>query len=714
MSYIIDTTNPFVSIKLTETGRQQLSLGQLTFSYWSIGDSEINYNREAIVDANPLVPSLSGSSKIFRPFDKQPKIKSFITKIDNNPFIDINAGNMNVIKAVVNNLAEERGFFSETSGVYTTFSADTYTPYNEIINDSVLDGTNILALASTSNISIGDVILIKVGSNDYGNVTPFENATPLPNLWFKVQDKTVSNVTLDRNLPDYSSDSVTSQVIVYRGGETYNSIATGNTTSYWDSGTLMFESNINVTCHDFPIWNMNNIWQENPAGITGLTNTNLYEDLTKFGSYSYLGTMNPYLEYLATSTATTETTSKFNCNGPGLSYPDDISKSISILHFTNNTISNLYGEFFYIDTANGKTLDIYMPDLMYHRRDYASGLGTEQGMRFKASGSTLTIGTSDIQYIQLIEDPTMISSVFTPKVVGKVFPQLKVVVIEDDELVAAMSYKSNRNWTLPELAASIVAPDGVTSTGVLGVGETMYLTYMLENDLGYGLQNSLSCQEYIKLTNNSSSAKDVAFRMAEIDMLPYMRKVESGGYDGLGFYATKFKLVYQIVSDASIRPSSGSWKVYDFTSTAITTGAGETIDPTLLENQSYLVTGFLLTTTANAAATTFDITQTLNMAPNSDPSILQFGDERFFYGNLNTYIGATIFKTLFDIRVTGDFISTTNTTRSKDLTTNPPAIKVSEVGIYDTNKNLVCIGKLSKPIPLSSNNIISLELSIDF
>ena len=117
MSYIIDNTNPFVSIKLTELGRQQLSLGQLTFSYWGIGDSEINYNREAIVDANPSVPSLSGSSKIFRPFDKQPKIKTFITKTDNNPFNVINASNMQVMKAVVNNLAEERGIFSGRSGV---------------------------------------------------------------------------------------------------------------------------------------------------------------------------------------------------------------------------------------------------------------------------------------------------------------------------------------------------------------------------------------------------------------------------------------------------------------------------------------------------------------------------------------------------------------------------------------------------------------------
>jgi hypothetical protein len=46
-----------------------------------------------------------------------------------------------------------------------------------------------------------------------------------------------------------------------------------------------------------------------------------------------------------------------------------------------------------------------------------------------------------------------------------------------------------------------------------------------------------------------------------------MRKIE-GGYDGLGFYADKFKLLYQIVSDENTAP--GAWKSYDYTSTAIT------------------------------------------------------------------------------------------------------------------------------------------------
>ena len=163
------------------------------------------------------------------------------------------------------------------------------------------------------------------------------------------------------------------------------------------------------------------------------------------------------------------------------------------------------------------------------------------------------------------------------------------------------------------------------------------------------------------------------------------------------------------------RPDPSAWKQYDFTTTAITGVAGETIDPKLLENQSPLATGFVLDLLKGNAATTFDLISLLNLPPNVSPEKLQFGDERFFYGNLSTYIGATIYKTIFDIKVnSGEYAATTNSTRSIDTTTNPPNIKVSEVGIYDTDKNLVCIGKLSTPVALANGNTIMLELSMDF
>lgn len=711
MSYIIKSANPFVSIKLTQTGREMLALGKLNFSFWVIGDSEINYDREAIVDANPTDVTLSATSAVFRPFDRQPNIKTFITPNGvTDPFQPINGSVLNVVKAIVNNEATERGFFGHTGSTFTTLTGSTYTPYSTNITNSVFTGGTTFAI-TTTDINVGDVLLIKLANNTIGNIVNNENDRALPNLWYKVQAKEVGYVTVDRNLPNLTSESAISQVIVYRGGEVYDTIATGTTTAYWDSGTLSFDSNINVTCQDVPVWNMNNVWCESVAGITGLTTTNLYEDYTKFGSYRYLGTKNPYLEYLC---QTTGETLSFNCNGPNVSYPDDVSKSISIIHYTNNTISNLYGEFFYTDTINGKYLSLYMPDLMYHRLSGSTGSGTSMGMTFIATGSTQVILNTDIEFIDLIEKPSLISAASSPKVVGRVYPQLKTCVIHDDEIVAATSYKSNRNWTLPELAATLESPSGGTSTGVLDINDTMYLTYVLENTIASGLTTSMSCQEYVKVTNNTSSPKDVAFRINGTDLLPYMRKIESG-YDGYGFYADKFKLVYQMVQDPTDRPDPSAWKVYDFTSTAITVGIGETIDPTLLEIQTPTTTGFILNKLMDNTADTFSIIASLNMPANTQPEMLQFGDERFFYGNLTTYIGATIYKTIFDIRVNASqFDATTNPTRSQDMSTNPPNIKISEVGIYDTDKNLVCIGKLSNPVPLAGGNTIMLELSMDF
>jgi hypothetical protein len=355
-----------------------------------------------------------------------------------------------------------------------------------------------------------------------------------------------------------------------------------------------------------------------------------------------------------------------------------------------------------------------MPDLMYHRSNGTTGSGTTMGMKFIATGTTQLITNTDIQYINLTEDPAFISSASTPQVVGRVFPQLKICVIDDDEIVAATSYKSNRNWTLPPLSASLQAPSGGTSTGVLDVSDTIYLTYALENNTVTGLKTPLPCQEFIKITNDTSGPKDVIFKIFGTDLLTFMRKTELA-YDGYGFYADTFKLMYQIVDNPFDRPLADAWKVVDYTTTAITGIAAQTINPKLLENQSPLVTGFLLDKLKDNVASTYSLNSTLNMPPNLQPNQLQFGDERFFYGNLGTYIGATIYKTIFDVQVPANvFTLTTNPTRSSDSSTNPPNIKVSEVGIYDSTKKLVCIGKLSNPVRLAPGSTITIEVSIDF
>jgi hypothetical protein len=711
MSYIIPNTSPFISTKLTQVGREKLAKGALTFKYWAIGDSEINYDREEEINDAQISSFFSGSTFILRPVDIQPDLKSFITTSSLNPLNEINDSNIYVVKAVVNNEATERGFFSGQTSGYTTLTSTTYSNASQRIQNTFLTGGTSLSGVSTTNISVGDLMLLKLVNQTVVNYTANTNSIAIPNMWYRVQSIGPNTVVVDRNLPNYSGDTNLSELNFYIGGEVYNTIATGNTSAYWDSGTLSFDSDSIVTCSDTPVWNMNNVWCESLAGMTGLTGSSVYEDYTDFGSYRFLGQKNPYLDYLCQTTATTIT---FECNGPNNSYPDEVKKSIGLIHYTNNTISNLYGEFLFIDNENDKTFTLDIPDLLYHRRNYPTGSGTTSGMKFIASGSTQFIGSSDIEYVDLIEDPTFIGAK-TPKAIGRVFPQLKIAIIDDDELVAALSYKSNRNWTLPELSAALIAPTGGTSTGALLVGETMYLTYSLSNESYTGLTTTLPCQNYTKITNTSSSAKDVSFKINDVDLLPYMRKLDKPGYDGLGFNGYKLELVYQVVQNSNDRPLPGSWKKYDFTSTAITTTSNTTIDPTKLELQNPTTNGFVLDSLKQTGSTIFDITQTLSMQTIVGPQTLQFGDERFFYGNVSTYIGATIFKTIFNIQVSSaQYNVTSNPTRSKDLSTNPPDIRVSEIGIYDSDSNLVIIGKLSMPIALTSGRTIICELSLDF
>jgi hypothetical protein len=190
-----------------------------------------------------------------------------------------------------------------------------------------------------------------------------------------------------------------------------------------------------------------------------------------------------------------------------------------------------------------------------------------------------------------------------------------------------------------------------------------------------------------------------------------MRKREDVTYDGYGFFADTFKILAQVVNkNTQPRPIPSNWRVIDFTSTNITGNSGETINPILFQNQNPNITGFIMTGLQYTGATTFNLGSELDMANASYYERLTFGDERLFYGNLRTYIGATIYKSLFNINIDGASISSSS---------NPTYEfgddrYVSEIGILDSSQNLVLVGKLSRPIRISDSTTASIELTIDF
>jgi hypothetical protein len=84
-----------------------------------------------------------------------------------------------------------------------------------------------------------------------------------------------------------------------------------------------------------------------------------------------------------------------------------------------------------------------------------------------------------------------------PSRVGKVFPDLKTIIFDDEEIVAALSYKSNRNWTLPAPSLSLVTPNvcDIDNNDLSNVYEKIFVYnhYLFKDDTIKTIRNKISC-----------------------------------------------------------------------------------------------------------------------------------------------------------------------------------------------------------------------------
>jgi hypothetical protein len=90
---------------------------------------------------------------------------------------------------------------------------------------------------------------------------------------------------------------------------------------------------------------------------------------------------------------------------------------------------------------------------------------------------------------------------------------------------------------------------------------------------------------------------------------------------------------------------------------------------------------------------TYNLDDYIDLTPSNNTEILNFGDEFYFYGNLETDISATIYEMKYLITLgRNQFTSTSNPTWTSGTTSY-----VTEIGLYDTNKDLIVISKLQSP-----------------
>ncbi|MFA5366417.1 MAG: hypothetical protein WC333_00640 [Dehalococcoidia bacterium] len=430
----IDKKDPVVlNIKLTSKGREQLSRGLLDFKYFAIGDSEMDYQFNSEVEAvdDEYTPFYS---QILRPADKNPSLLSFIKKsTTDSEYNEISSIPVTVTPVV--NTVQTLGFFN-ISGNSFSFITDTdhiKQPDVMVLISNVTGGTTLALrkspqyLANVNEPEPGDYLLIK-WTTTYGGDTSgiwTSQYDPKPFLMYKIVDVSgklsTNNLTaiVDRELPNFSgmtsgATGITAGALVF-----YNYVNfSGNTafnqysTDFVNESVLAFLENCQCPTVTFPFWNLSIIFTDEIAGVqSGDTKYVNFDSRIYGGFVSYIQGQSP------------------------------VYKKLGVIHYTNSSPSNTYAEEFGMNDP-AKLPQIYLPTIMWHKKSEAT-----LGLKLSATGSVKSLSGLTTSYYDLADEDG--------NIVGKVFNNLKIFVIEDQELLFAMSYKSNRSWTLPDYTVGV-------------------------------------------------------------------------------------------------------------------------------------------------------------------------------------------------------------------------------------------------------------------
>ena len=548
-------------------------------------------------------------------------------------------------------------------------------------------------------------------------------------LTYRIVDICLGVITLDRNTPNYSyisSGCSYARTLVYppKMTDLYDSVTPIN---HWSTDVINFNSVCDTDEFDVKVWNMNIPWSENPAGLTPPS-----LDFNNFGSTTYIGTKE-YLGYMSDSGQTFVDVSGFTEDS--VYYYDTFSnkivvtpkeqKAIAIIHYTNQTIDLFYGEKFALEPYSPSNINdtigqatnfkLHIPWLMWHKSPtccvgetfYAlppKFIPEEMGAKpiellkphYIKSTKNDDMNSPGIRYYNLWDNNPSSFNGF-PNRVGKVFPDQKIVVIDDEELVAALSYKSNRNWTLPATTISLTPPNlfGPSQGSSLGLltspNQTLYVSYLLTNESS-GATNSLHCNYYSKINGPNLDcglveSQNVAVRFKnEFNCLTQItNKTLPNGY-----VANKFQIICQIVEDGK-RPESKEWKIINFTNQLSASTVNGYITQSGLTGNTFVITNNLYYSSLK-----YDLNNFISLPrAQQGGQTLNFGDEYYFYGSLETDIQATIYEMRYKINLSqSEFQKPSNPTWSSGITP-----QVSEIGLYDSEFNLMIVSKLQSPVP---------------
>jgi hypothetical protein len=736
MSFLSDNHSEFLSARITQKGRNAIAKGNFNIEYFQIGDSEFDYSSNFSL--------LTGSithQKVFSPLDHNTNVKY---PIGYDADLTTTYGEPVQFSEpyTIRNVMGPAGFISGSGyNISGSITGATISCVTSSISPSEFDGGSSINVNNGNLFQNCDYLTII-----FGNISSSYVTTNYTSLIYKITNISGSVIHLDRNLPTLSGISGTA--ICNKCEMEFPDLDSYDTGSFLPM-PIDTEGQLNP-------WTLNTIWTTKPIGADYGGNN---ENLNGYESNRYVS-IKEYLGYTSTGQTFTDISGNtilftgslintgsisgytgFSTTSIGSAYVNSYDeyvevkpneqRCIAIIHYSElgDTIADPERFFKYDDyisdlTLTGDTVafdyneseisdteyfEVFIPYIQYHRNT-GSTIGAYFKMDIKdfylKPSEDLSQSRFELKYRYLLDESGFI--------VGKVFIDNKVIIFDDQELVALLDYRSNRRFSLPAPKVNFI-PSDTTSSNSLITGtnsETYWVTYMLSNQTSSSSKNYLPCNYYSKIEVNYDTGSCNIPYPSNISMkfdnnsFNYLDSGQTLNYTAKHFYG-----LVQKVNTQNELPLSNNWKLIH-----ITGSDSNYLYKSDLENKTFTITKNMYDSGVPFDLENFMSSGYLGVSGSQDffTTGSQFGDEQPFPGSVKLVRATDVEQMNFLINLPAGKFGDGNT---QGYSQNPTFITgsgkypyITEIGLLDSGKNPLVVAKTPTPIRRTGTQVFSVKL----
>jgi hypothetical protein len=245
-------------------------------------------------------------------------------------------------------------------------------------------------------------------------------------------------------------------------------------------------------------------------------------------------------------------------------------------------------------------------------------------------------------------------------------------------------------------------------------GYTVFFSYLLETTPGNGYSTAIHCNYINSLPLETVVNKEVNIYFNDVDDFKFLA---AGFNGGTGYTVNKIYVLVQLINNNAysslndVKPIASNWRKYDVTNQIEDYYTGFTVGQLL--TSEYLCGSIFkvpIYKYNNIVEMPIYNLEYLDYPEKTAPDALSFGEEQYFIGNVSADAKAIAYTMDLAINLPlNQFNSTTNPTWD-----SASPVYITEIGLYDSEKNLVAIGKLNNPVPKNSSISRTIVFAVDF